>query len=93
MLAITADAAEVIRQLIQAGAGELRISTAPHSSNGNGPALRVDLVSEPAVEDEVVDAEGVHVFVDPLAAPALDHKLLDAEMRGSTLQFALREQD
>jgi Fe-S cluster assembly iron-binding protein IscA len=93
MLAITADAAEVIRELSESGAGALRISTGPYSMNGGGPAVNLELVPNPAPEDEVVDADGVQVFVDPVAVPALDHKLLDAETQGTTVQFELREQD
>jgi iron-sulfur cluster assembly protein len=92
MLIVTTDAAEVIRGLMESGAGGLRISTGPQSMNGHGPALQVELAAEPGEEDEVVDVEGAQVFVDPAAAPALEDKVLDAETDGGELMFAVREQ-
>jgi iron-sulfur cluster assembly protein len=93
MLTVTTDAAEVIRGLMESGAGGLRISTGPHSLNGQGPALHVELAEAPEVEDEVVDVEGAQVFVDPAAAEALDDKVLDAETDGGEVAFAVREQE
>jgi Fe-S cluster assembly iron-binding protein IscA len=93
MLAITPDAAEIIRGLMESGAGALRISTASPTVNGHGPALRIDLAPEPGMQDEVVDAEGARVFVDPAAAPTLDDKVLDASLEGERLQFAVHDQD
>jgi iron-sulfur cluster assembly protein len=92
MLTLTTDAAEVIRDLMESGAGGLRISTGPHSMNGHGPALHVEVAAAPEVEDEVVDVDGAQVFVDPAAAPALEDKVLDAETDGGELMFAVREQ-
>jgi len=93
MLAVTTDAAEVIRGLMDSGAAGLRISTGPHSMNGSGPALHVDLAESPEAEDQIVDADGAQVFVDPAAAPALEDKVLDAETDGGELTFAVREQE
>jgi iron-sulfur cluster assembly protein len=92
MLTISTDAAEVIRGLIESGAGGVRISTGIHSLNGHGPALQVELVSEPGFEDEVVEDEGAQVFVDPVAAPTLEDKVLDARVDGDQVEFAVREQ-
>jgi iron-sulfur cluster assembly protein len=91
MLKITSDAAEVIRGLMDAGAGGLRISTGPATSNGHGPALVLDLAPEPDAEDEVLDAEGAQVFVDPAAAVTLNGKILDAQLEGEELQFAVHD--
>jgi iron-sulfur cluster assembly protein len=93
MLSITSNAADVIRGLMKSGAAGLRISTGPATSNGHGPALLLDLAPEPAVEDEVVDADGAQVFVDPAAATTLEHKVLDARMEGEQLHFAVHDQD
>ena len=89
MLSITDDAAELIRALMESGAGGLRISTAPATSNGHGPALVLDLAPEPKREDEVVDADGAQVFVDPAVAPSLEGKVLDAHVEGEQLEFAV----
>ena len=93
MLSITADAADVIRALMSSGAGGLRISSGPANSNGHGPALVLDLAPEPKDEDEVVDAEGAQVFLDPAVAPSLDGKVLDAQVEGEQLEFAVLDQD
>ncbi|MGH2924314.1 MAG: HesB/IscA family protein [Solirubrobacterales bacterium] len=96
MLTITTEAADAIREVVEAaavpGTGGMRISTAPVASNGSGPTLELSVASEPAPEDEVVDDEGAHVFVDPLAAAHLDGKVLDADYEpGGSVSFTLRE--
>ncbi len=93
MLSITDDAAQLIRALMESGAGGLRISTAPATSNGHGPALVLDLAPEPKDEDQVVDADGAHVFVDPAVAPSLNGKVLDAHVEGEQLEFAVVDED
>jgi iron-sulfur cluster assembly protein len=93
MLSITSDAAQIIRRLMDSGAGGLRISMGPATSNGHGPALVLDLAPEPRGEDEVVDADGAQVFVDPAAAQSLDGKVLDAQLEGEELQFAVLDED
>jgi iron-sulfur cluster assembly protein len=93
MLSITNDAAEVIRALMESGAGGLRISTGPSTSNGKGPALVLDLAPEPRSRDEVVDADGAQVFLDPAVAPTLDGKVLDAHVEGEQLEFAVLDDD
>jgi iron-sulfur cluster assembly protein len=93
MLSITPDAAQIIRGLMDSGAGGLRISTSPALSNGHGPALVLDLAPEPRGEDEVVDADGAQVFLDPAAAPTLDDKVLDAHVDGEKLEFAIHDSD
>jgi iron-sulfur cluster assembly protein len=93
MLAITNDAADVIRGLMDSGAGALRIAPAAPTSNGHGPALLLELAPEPEVEDEVVDADGAQVFVDPGIVPTLEDKVLDAHVDGEQLEFAVRDRD
>jgi len=89
MISITDDAAELIRALMDSGAGGLRISTGPATGNGHGPALVLDLAPEPRNEDQVVNADGAQVFVDPAVAPSLDGKVLDAHVEGEQLEFAV----
>jgi iron-sulfur cluster assembly protein len=93
MLTVSSDAADVIRRLMKEGAAGLRISTGPATGNGSGPALVLDLAPEPETEDEVIDAEGAQVFVDPAAAPTLDDKLLDARLEGDQVQFDVLSRD
>jgi Fe-S cluster assembly iron-binding protein IscA len=93
MLSITDHAAELIRALMESGAGGLRISTGPATSNGSGPALLLDVAPEPRAQDEVVDAGGAQVFVDPAVAPSLDGKVLDAHLEGEKLEFAVLDDE
>ncbi len=55
MLTITADAAEAIRGAVDSPelpqTGGLRISTVPLSLDGTGPAIGLELVAGPSVED------------------------------------------
>jgi iron-sulfur cluster assembly protein len=93
VLSITPDAADVIRRLMEDGAAGLRISTRAASFNGHGPPLVLDLAPEPSAGDEVVDEDGAKVFVEPAAAPTLDGKILDAQLEGEELQFAVFDAD
>ena len=93
MISITDDAAELIRALMDSGAGGLRISTGPATGNGHGPALVLDLAPEPRDEDEVVDADGAQVYVDPAVVPSLKGKVLDAHVEGEQLEFAVLDDD
>lgn len=93
MLSITPDAADVIRRLMNDGAAGLRISTGAASFNGHGPPLVLDLAPEPPDGDQIVDEDGAKVFVDPAAAPTLDGKVLDAQLEGEELQFAVIDGD
>ena len=93
MISITDDAAELIRALMNSGAGGLRISSGPATGNGHGPALVLDLAPEPRDEDEVLNADGAQVFVDAAVAPSLDGKVLDAHVEGEQLEFAVLDDD
>ncbi|GAB3676873.1 iron-sulfur cluster biosynthesis family protein [Actinocorallia lasiicapitis] len=83
MLALTDTAATVIRQLAAQpetpGTGGLRIAPAPDTP----AALAVGFTPRPLDGDQVIEDDGARVFVDPQAAPALDDKILDAEVDGN----------
>ena len=66
------------------------LPSAPATSNGHGARPGVlDLAPEPKNEDEVVDAEGAQVFLDPAIVPSLQGKVLDAHVEGEQLEFAV----
>jgi len=70
----------------------MRISTGSVSSNGSGPTLELTVAPEPEPQDEVLDDEGAHVFLDPIAAAHVDGKILDADHEpGGSVSFSLRE--
>lgn len=96
MLAITDTAAEAIRSLTADAqlpdGGGLRIA-APDPEQG----LELSLAPQPAAEDVVLAGEGLSVFLEPLAAEALDDKVLDVQQVEGTdgnqeLRFAIGPQ-
>jgi iron-sulfur cluster assembly protein len=94
MLTITDTAAEAIKGIVASpqvpeGAG-LRIATRPE-----GPAeaaFEASVAPVPAEDDRVVEESGAQVFLEPHAAEALDDKVLDAEIEGGEVRFAIGEQ-
>jgi iron-sulfur cluster assembly protein len=91
MLMITHDAAEAINQALaeEPDSSGFRIAERTYSLNGSGPAIHMELASEPEAEDEVIEDQGVRLFVDPRAAKTLEGKVLDAEVEEGELRFAL----
>jgi Fe-S cluster assembly iron-binding protein IscA len=92
MLTMTENAVLVIRDLtaqeeVPAGAG-LRIA-----SDLAAGSLNLSLAENPAQGDQVVDADGARVFLDPQAAQILDDKALDAAVdEQGAVQFGFAEQ-
>jgi iron-sulfur cluster assembly protein len=93
MLTITSDAADALRAVMGAKEGGVRISTDAPSPNGNGPHLMLEVVPEPGPEDEVLDAAGARLFLDPVASDALDGKVLDADHEADAVRFSLHDGD
>jgi iron-sulfur cluster assembly protein len=91
MLTITSNAAEAIRAIVEntdvPEEGGIRISIA--RQNGAEASLELAISPAPMEGDEVLDANGAHVFLDELAAVALDDKSLDAEMEGGEISFGI----
>jgi iron-sulfur cluster assembly protein len=86
MLAVTNAAASAIRELVAdlpLGAG-LRVAL-EKPGNGTEPAFAVYVVEEATEGDEVVDAEGANVFLEPAASGYFEDKVLDAD--GSVCTF------
>ncbi|HWG63110.1 MAG TPA: Fe-S cluster assembly protein HesB [Streptosporangiaceae bacterium] len=63
-------------------------------AQGEGaPAFQVALAENPVEGDQVIEAEGARVFLEPGAALALDDKSLDAQVDDQgTVAFTLGEQ-
>jgi iron-sulfur cluster assembly protein len=51
--------------------------------------LTVEIATEPAPGDQVIEDGGARVFVDSDAAPMLDNAELDARMEGDQVAFGL----
>jgi Fe-S cluster assembly iron-binding protein IscA len=88
MLALTEDACTAIEGILEqadAGAG-LRIAP---SLETDATGLQLTVVAGPADGDQVIDSNGGPVFVDALATPLLDDKVLDANVTDQAVQFEI----
>jgi iron-sulfur cluster assembly protein len=91
VLTLTDTAAEAVRQ-IAAGSGlepepGLRIS--PGEPVPEGTPLEIGLAGAPAPTDQTIDENGARVYVDAPVAEALGDKVLDAQVEGDQIRFAL----
>jgi Fe-S cluster assembly iron-binding protein IscA len=84
MLVLTEAAAEVVKAIASTPqapeASGLRIAS-PAGSADPG-ALQVTATPGPNENDQVVEAAGAHVYLEPQAAAYLEDKVLDAEVDG-----------
>ncbi|MBV9450221.1 MAG: hypothetical protein JO345_30460 [Streptosporangiaceae bacterium] len=81
MLVLTEAAAEVVKSVTSTpqapdGAG-LRITSSPEPQSPG--ALEVTAAAGPDENDEVLEADGARVFLEPQAAAYLEDKVLDAQ--------------
>jgi Fe-S cluster assembly iron-binding protein IscA len=93
MLTMTNNAAEAVR-LIADGSGlepdpGLRISAGPPSPEGT--TLEIGIAAEPGPSDQTVEEAGARIYLEEVVAQALDDKVLDAEIEGDQVRFALRD--
>jgi len=93
MLELSAQAVEVIRDIVQEGEvgpdGGLRIAGV--ADNGE-TALDFELAQAPVEGDEVVREDGAVLFLDSTAAAVLDDKRLDVHAHGDHFHFSIDEQ-
>jgi Fe-S cluster assembly iron-binding protein IscA len=87
MLTLSPSAVEAVGSLLQrtevpADAG-MRIGSAGESQ------FTLELVPEPAPDDQVIEQGDARVFVDSQAAPMLDNAQLDAHVKGDQVAFGL----
>jgi iron-sulfur cluster assembly protein len=97
MLVLTESAAEVVKALTstpQAPEGSgLRIASSTPEP-GSAEALQVTAAPGPVENDQVIEASGAHVYLEPQAAAYLDDKVLDAQVDSAgNAQFSLRTQE
>ncbi len=89
MLAVTATAADAIRKIVASSdlptdAG-LRVSV-EKPGNGTEPEFALCVAAGPDPGDDIVEADGARVFLEPAASGYFADKILDAE--GDTFTFA-----
>jgi Fe-S cluster assembly iron-binding protein IscA len=90
VLVISSEASEAIRGIVAApeipDGAMLRIDSQPDSG------LQIDVVVEPSPGDEVLDADGVELAVDPATAVLLEDKRLDAAIQHNEVTFTISDQ-
>ena len=82
MLVLTEAAAEVVKSVTstsQAPYAGLRIASSVPKARDAG-ALQLTTAAVPAEDDQVIEAEGARVFLEPHAAAYLEDKVLDAQI-------------
>ena len=94
MLLLTHDAATIIRAIVdQSDApGDAGLRIAAREVDGDEATLELSVAGQPEALDEVVEQEGAHVFLEPVAAEALSDKVLDASVDDGGVQFTLTPQ-
>jgi Fe-S cluster assembly iron-binding protein IscA len=84
MLQINDEAVEALRQI-----GDLRISGV--ESEGE-VELEIEEADEPVVDDQLVERDGVKIYLDPVAASALDDQVLGIHAHDDHFHFSFDEQ-
>jgi iron-sulfur cluster assembly protein len=91
VLTLTDSAVSAIRDLLAdkdvPAAGGLRISAAPPENGDEHLSFELAVVTGPEVTDEVVEREGVYVYVEPAALGAFEDKVLDASLDEAGVSF------
>lgn len=91
-LLLTSAAVEVIKGLAAARAADgVRILASPSLDAGD-PGLQIELAAGPRPEETVVEAEEARIFLAPGALAAMNGRLLDADIEGGEVHFALLDQ-
>ena len=94
LLALTDDAVEAVRNIVSSSdelpeTGGLRLVAERAGTQAN---LQLSVVALPAEDDEVIEEQGVRVFLEPEAAALLDDKVLDASMEQNQIEFTIADQ-
>ena len=91
MLTVTHEASQAIRDLVdnapEPESAGLRISV--EADDGGAPQLALSLTEGPYPDDQVVDAEGAHVFVADSVSDFMDDKTLDASVQDEGVAFSI----
>ena len=85
MLQISDESVEALRQL-----GTLRIRGVEAEGEIE---LEVEEATEPVADDVVVEREGVEVYLDPVAANALEDQVLGIHAHGDHFHFSFDDQE
>jgi Fe-S cluster assembly iron-binding protein IscA len=92
VLTVTHEASQAIRDLTDAApepdSAGLRISV--EAGDGGAPQLALSLAEGPFPDDQVVDAEGAHVFLAESVSDFMDDKTLDATVQDEGVAFSIQ---
>ena len=84
MLQIDDEAVEAFRQI-----GTIRI----RGVEGDGEVeLEIEEAQEPVADDRVVERDGVRIFLDPVAASALDDQVIGVQAHDDHFHFTFDDQ-
>jgi Fe-S cluster assembly iron-binding protein IscA len=84
MLQISDESVEALRQI-----GNLRI----RGIEADGEVeLEIEEATEPIADDQLVERDGVQVYLDPVAAAALDDQVLGIHSHDDHFHFSFDEQ-
>jgi Fe-S cluster assembly iron-binding protein IscA len=85
MLQISDESVEALRQI-----GALRI----RGIEADGEVeLEIEEAAEPVVDDQLVERDGVKVYLDPVAATALDDQVLGIHGHDDHFHFSFDDQE
>jgi Fe-S cluster assembly iron-binding protein IscA len=85
MLQINDEAVEALRQI-----GDLRIRGI--ESEGE-VELEIEEANDPVADDQLVEREGVKIYLDPVAASALDDQVLGIHGHDDHFHFSFDDQE
>jgi iron-sulfur cluster assembly protein len=94
LLALTDDAVEAVRNIVSSSdevpeTAGLRLAAERAGVQTN---LQLSVVALPAEDDEVIEEQGVRLFLEPEAAALLDDKVLDASIDQNQVEFTIADQ-
>jgi Fe-S cluster assembly iron-binding protein IscA len=92
MLMVTLAAVEAILRLMETeGADGLRLHVGSRRFS-RVPAVQVEVVLVPEVDDTVLEVDGARIYLDPETHRVIDDKVLDADLTGDEPRFMIYEQ-
>jgi iron-sulfur cluster assembly protein len=95
LLALTDSAVEAVTEIVSSSeepseTGGLRMVAERAATQVN---FHLIVVPVPAEDDEVIEAQGARVFLEPDAASLLDDKVLDAKLEQNKVAFTIADQE
>ena len=95
LLALTDSAVQAVKDIVSssdevAETGGLRMVA--QRAGTQAANFQLSVVRLPSEDDEVIEEEGVRVFLEPEAASLLDDKVLDADVEQNQVAFTIADQ-